>query len=170
VKRGGRIEVGEKQYTLEVSGAGQKSFTIRVPRPGRYVLLTEHTPQEFSLRLESGGRALIPVQERAYAAGHTHDDTVTSVGIELDGEVDPDKFNGWLGKLLREQGVDIFRSKGILNMKGDDKRFVFQGVHMLLDGNSDRPWGKARRVNQLCFIGRKLDRAALNAGFRSCLA
>ena len=71
---------------------------------------------------------------------------------------------------MREQGADIFRSKGILNMKGDDNRFVFQGVHMLLDGTSDKPWGKARRINQLCFIGRKLDRAALNAGFRACLA
>jgi G3E family GTPase len=88
----------------------------------------------------------------------------------MDGSVDRNKFNAWLSKLLREQGVDIFRSKGILNIKGDDKRFVFQGVHMLLDGDSDRPWGKGRRVNQLCFIGRKLDREALVSGFRACLA
>ena len=66
--------------------------------------------------------------------------------------------------------MDIFRSKGILNIKGDASRFLFQGVHMLLDGSSDRPWGKGKRTNQLCFIGRRLDRAALNAGFRACLA
>ncbi len=168
---GGRIEVGEKQYTLDLAGRGAKSFTIAVPRAGRYSIFTQHTPEEFALRVEDArGAPIEPVAAKHFAAGHTHDDTVTSVGIEMDGSVDRNKFNAWLGKLLREQGVDIFRSKGILNMKGDDQRFVFQGVHMLLDGDSDRPWGKGRRVNQLCFIGRKLDREALVSGFRACLA
>jgi G3E family GTPase len=171
VAPGGRIEVGEKQYTLDLAGRGIKSFTVGVPKPGRYAVFTQHTPEELTLRVEDvRGKRLEPVAAKAYAAGHTHDDTVTSVGIETEGTVDKNKFNAWLGKLLREQGVDIFRSKGILNIKGDDKRFVFQGVHMLLDGDSDRPWGKGRRVNQLCFIGRKLDRVALISGFRACLA
>jgi G3E family GTPase len=171
VAPGGNIEIGEQAYTLDLTGRGQKTFTIRVPARGRYALFTEHTPEEFALRLEDGdGTALRPAQAKHHAAGHTHDDTVTSVGIELEGEVDADRFNRWLGKLLRERGVDIFRSKGILNIKGDANRFVFQGVHMLLDGGSDRPWGKGKRLNQLCFIGRKLDRAALDAGFRACLA
>jgi G3E family GTPase len=149
-----------------------KVLDILEPKPGRYAIFTQHTAEELGLRLEEGaGQELTPTFARTFVAGHTHDDTVTSVGIELPGEVDQDKFNRWLGKLLREQGADIFRSKGILNIRGDDNRFVFQGVHMLLDGTSDRPWGKkSDRVNQLCFIGRKLDRAALNAGFRSCLA
>jgi len=168
---GGRIAPGEKQYTLELAGKGPKSFTIGVPEPGLYTLFIQHTPEEFALRIEDGrGKRLEPTSAKAFAAGHTHDDTVTSVGIETEGTVDRNKFNAWLGKLLREQGVDIFRSKGILNIKGDDKRFVFQGVHMLLDGDSDRPWGRGRRVNQLCFIGRKLDREALVSGFRACLA
>jgi G3E family GTPase len=171
VAPGGRIEVGEKQYTLDLAGRGIKSFTVGVPKPGRYAVFTQHTPEELTLRVEDvQGKRLEPVAAKAYAAGHTHDDTVTSVGIETEGTVDKNKFNAWLGKLLREQGVDIFRSKGILNIEGDDKRFVFQGVHMLLDGDSDRPWGKGRRVNQLCFIGRKLDRVALISGFRACLA
>ena len=61
--------------------------------------------------------------------------------------------------------------KGVLNIKGDDKRFVFQGVHMLFDGRPDRPWkpGEAR-ANKLIFIGRNLDRAELTSGFRKCLA
>ena len=73
-------------------------------------------------------------------------------------------------KLLQEQGTDIFRMKGILNIKGADNRFVFQGVHMLFDGREDRPWGTAPRTNDLVFIGRKLDREALTREFTQCLA
>ena len=68
-------------------------------------------------------------------------------------------------------GPDIFRMKGVLSIKGDDRRFVFQGVHMLFDGRPDRPWGKKEaRHNSLIFIGRKLDRGKLEAGFKACLA
>ena len=106
---------------------------------------------------------------RAWAAGHTHDDTVGSVGIRAEGTVDAPRFNAWLSALLRERGTDIFRSKGILNVAGMDGRFVFQGVHMLVDAREDRPWGDAPRTNDLVFIGRRLDRAALTEGFRACL-
>jgi G3E family GTPase len=103
-------------------------------------------------------------------AEHQHDLTVTSVGIEATGTVDGDRLNAWLGKLLREKGVDIFRSKGILAIDGLDERYVFQGVHMLLDGQADRPWRHDEpRTNKLVFIGRNLDRAELESGFRSCL-
>jgi G3E family GTPase len=104
-------------------------------------------------------------------AEHQHDLTVTSVGIEATGTVDGDRLNAWLGKLLREKGVDIFRSKGILAIDGLDERYVFQGVHMLLDGQADRPWRHDEpRTNKLVFIGRNLDRAELEASFRRCLA
>jgi hypothetical protein len=145
----GKIEIGEKQYTLDLAGRGAKSFTIRVPTPGRYAIFTQHTAEEFALRLEdTAGRRLRPVEVRDYAAGHTHDDTITSVGIELEGEVDEDKFNRWLGKLLREGGVDIFRSKGILNIKGDANRFVFQiaslsrGAPGSVCSSWQWPWGR----------------------------
>ncbi len=102
---------------------------------------------------------------------HQHDQSVTSVGIEADGELDTDRLNRWLRTLLSEQGTDIFRSKGILALAGSDRRYVFQGVHMLLDGSSGAPWAPGeRRRNRLVFIGRNLDRAALERGFRSCLA
>ncbi|MFV0258647.1 MAG: CobW family GTP-binding protein [Acidimicrobiales bacterium] len=103
-------------------------------------------------------------------AEHQHDLSVTSVGIHADGDVDPDRINAWLSGLLAEQGVDIFRSKGILSIAGWDERYVFQGVHMLLDGQADRPWldGELRH-NKLVFIGRNLDRAALEQSFRRCL-
>ena len=60
--------------------------------------------------------------------------------------------------------------KGVISVMGDKNRYVFQGVHMMFDGNADRPWGKEARTNKLVFIGRKLDRQALNDGFKACLA
>jgi G3E family GTPase len=103
-------------------------------------------------------------------AEHQHDQSVTSVGIEVAGDLDIERVNSWIGRLLREQGTDIFRSKGILSISGWPDRYVFQGVHMLLDGSADRPWRDDEpRVNKLVFIGRNLDRAALEEDFRSCL-
>jgi G3E family GTPase len=101
---------------------------------------------------------------------HHHAEDVTSVGIRAPGDLDEKKLSEWLGTLLRTKGQDIFRMKGVLAVKGREMRFVFQGVHMLMDGRPDRPWGKDPRQNTLIFIGRNLDRAELNEGFRSCLA
>jgi G3E family GTPase len=101
---------------------------------------------------------------------HQHDVTVTSVGIDLEGDVDGDRLNKWLGGLLRTRGADIFRSKGILAVAGSTQQYVFQGVHMLLIGESGREWrdGEVRR-NRLVFIGRHLDRDELEGGFADCL-
>lgn len=101
---------------------------------------------------------------------HEHDETVKSVVIDETGLLDGDKLDQWVGELLRNQGPDIFRMKGILNIQGEDNRIVFQGVHMLFDGKADRPWlPNETRKNELVFIGRNLDEAALKAGFRNCL-
>lgn len=102
---------------------------------------------------------------------HEHDETVTSVAIVEAGAIDGNKFSDWIGELLRTQGTNIFRTKGILNMAGENNRFVFQGVHMLFDGRQDRPW-KATETpkNELVFIGRDLDENQLKEGFRRCLA
>jgi G3E family GTPase len=104
-------------------------------------------------------------------AEHQHDLSVTSVGIEAEGDLDIEKLNRWLSRLLAEKGVDIFRSKGILSIRGWDQRYVFQGVHMLLDGRMDRAWrNDEHRVNKLVFIGRNLDRDDLERSFRACIA
>jgi G3E family GTPase len=101
---------------------------------------------------------------------HEHDESVYSVAIVESGAVDGDKLNDWLGELLRTQGTDIFRMKGILNIAGEERRFVFQGVHMLFDGRPDRPWKpEETRKNELVFIGRNLDETQLKKDFRSCL-
>ncbi|MFB2937056.1 GTP-binding protein [Aerosakkonemataceae cyanobacterium BLCC-F154] len=101
---------------------------------------------------------------------HEHDETVASVAIVESGELDEEKLNNWISNLLRTQGPDIFRMKGILNIAGEDQRFVFQGVHMIFEGKPDRKWKpNETRKNELVFIGRNLDEAKLKEDFRQCL-
>ncbi|MBD2354373.1 GTP-binding protein [Tolypothrix sp. FACHB-123] len=101
---------------------------------------------------------------------HEHDETVYSVALVEPGELDGQKLNAWMTELLRTQGTDIFRMKGILNIAGEDHRFVFQGVHMIFDGRPDRPWKPTEtRKNELVFIGRNLDEAKLKQDFQACL-
>jgi len=102
---------------------------------------------------------------------HEHNEDVTSISFETDLEIDPEKFNGWIGGLLATQGPDLLRTKGILNYRGDDRRFAFQAVHMVADGDFIGPWkqGEPRR-SRLVFIGRNLNRPQLRRGFEACAA
>ncbi len=101
---------------------------------------------------------------------HEHDESIYSVAIHEPGVVSGDKLNRWLYQLVQAKGTDIFRMKGILDVDAEDRRFVFQGVHMLLEGRPGRPWkpGESRK-NEMVFIGRNLDADQLKADFRSCL-
>jgi G3E family GTPase len=103
-------------------------------------------------------------------AAHDHDETVTSISIQEPGVVNGEQFNRWLYRLVQARGTDLFRMKGILDMDNANRRFVFQGVHMTLDGRPGRPWqvGEPRR-NELVFIGRYLDEVELRLGFSECL-
>ena len=101
---------------------------------------------------------------------HEHDESVYSVALVESGALDGEKLQQWMSKLLQTQGPDIFRMKGILNLAGEDHRFVFQGVHMLFEGTRDRLWKpEETRKNELVFIGRNLDEAKLREDFRACL-
>lgn len=103
-------------------------------------------------------------------SAHEHDDSVYSVAINEAGAIDTDKVNRWLYQLVQAHGPDLFRMKGILNAHDMERRFVFQGVHMTLDGRPGKPWkpDDARR-NELIFIGRNLDQMNLQAGFQACM-
>ncbi len=102
---------------------------------------------------------------------HEHNEEVYSVGISIPGDLDEQKLNAWLRDLLMHEGKDIFRMKGVLSIKDDPRRFVFQGIHMLFDGQADRPWTRGEeRDNKMIFIGRNLNRERLEEGFRKCLA
>ncbi len=100
---------------------------------------------------------------------HVHDSSISSVGIELAGDLDIEKLNKWLGKLLGEKGTDIFRSKGILSIDGNDERYCFHAVHMLFSGEFTSAWGKSERINKMVFIGRNLNRKELTDGFKKCI-
>lgn len=102
---------------------------------------------------------------------HEHDTSITSIAIREPGTVDSDKLNRWLYQLVQARGADIFRMKGIVDIDDAPRRFVFQGVHMTLDGRPGKPWKPDEtRCNELIFIGRNLDAATLHQEFRDCLA
>jgi G3E family GTPase len=152
------------RYAIDVSHPGA-DFRLKVSQAGAYALFCEHHPGEFGLRL-AGQK---PAVERRFASHH-HQDDISSIGISDPRPLDPAKLNQWLDYLLKTRGQDIFRMKGVLNVKGEDRRQVFHGVHMMFDAQPERPWGSGPRTNNLVFIGRGLDRAELEAGFESAVA
>ncbi len=102
---------------------------------------------------------------------HHHNEDVTSISLISDRPLDADKLFKWLQYITQSQGADILRLKGILDMKGEDQRFVVQGVHMLLEGDRQRHWKAGeKRQSRLVFIGRNLDRDLLESSFRACEA
>ena len=100
-----------------------------------------------------------------------HDDEVKSISLALDRPMDRRKIARWLTALCKNRGQDILRAKGIINVKDNNRRLVFQAVHMILEGDLQREWQAGeRRYSRLVFIGRNLDRAELKAGFEACVA
>ena len=104
--------------------------------------------------------------------GHDHaDQSIRGIALTLERPLDGSKVTAWLERTLQAQGPDILRAKGILDVKGEDRRMVFQAVHMILEGDLQRPWREGeRRWSRLVFIGRNLDKAALRTGFEACAA
>ena len=102
---------------------------------------------------------------------HYHDEDMQSISLKTDKPLDPDKFFPWVQDLVQKEGPNILRCKGILAFKGDDARFVFQGVHMILDGDHQRPWNEGeKRQSRIVFIGRNLPGKKITEGFESCIA
>uniref|UniRef100_A0A0D9W8Y7 CobW C-terminal domain-containing protein n=1 Tax=Leersia perrieri TaxID=77586 RepID=A0A0D9W8Y7_9ORYZ len=99
--------------------------------------------------------------------GHFHDSTVSSVSIVSEGVLDLDEVNDWLERLVEEKGEDLYRLKGVISVNESTGRFVFQGVHSMLEGCPAKPWEPdEKRINKLVFIGRNLDEAALRKAFK----
>jgi G3E family GTPase len=102
---------------------------------------------------------------------HYHDEDMQSVALSIEGDIDAEKFMPWLQDYVQREGASILRAKGILAFKDEPKRFVFQGVHMLLDGDLQRDWKpEEKRVSRLVFIGRNLKEDEITRGFMSCVA
>ncbi len=102
---------------------------------------------------------------------HFHDEDMKSLSLSTDKALDPEKFFPWIQNLVAQEGRNILRSKGILSFKDDPKRFAFQGVHMMLDGDHQRDWRDSeKRESRIVFIGRELPESLIRQGFEECVA
>jgi G3E family GTPase len=102
---------------------------------------------------------------------HYHDEDVQSIALKTEKPLSPDKFFPWIQDLVAKDGPAILRSKGILSFKDDPQRFVFQGVHMILDGDHQRDWkDDEKRESRIVFIGRDLPEEKIRQGFAACVA
>ncbi|MGE4481560.1 CobW family GTP-binding protein [Acidocella sp.] len=116
-------------------------------------------------------RVLANVPDFLEEDSHTHNEHLTSISLSTDKPVSSDKFNAWIGHILQTQGQNILRTKGILSYAGEEKRFAFQAVHMIADGDFLSPWKpEEKRTSRIVFIGRDLNRPQLRRGFESCAA
>ena len=164
-----------KTDLVEVEGLGRVEARIRRINPYTKIIRTEHCAanldEVLGLKAFSLDRVLeVEPDFLTSDHDHEHDDDVKSISLVADVPLDLDKFQTWFGQLLQTRGQDILRSKGILDFKGEDDRYVFQGVHMLMDGAPMGAWPKGSRQSRLVFIGRDLDTMGLEDGFAACRA
>ncbi|MFM0323591.1 CobW family GTP-binding protein [Caballeronia glebae] len=107
--------------------------------------------------------------ELVSAAQHTHG--IQCVSVQVRRPLERTRFLSWLAQLVAEQGQDLLRMKGIVDIAGSERRLVFHGVHMSIDTAFDRPWERDEtRDSRLVFIGRSLDGHALRESVRHCEA
>ena len=106
-----------------------------------------------------------------HAHDHVAEAGIRGVSLTLQRPLNGARVTRWLNDLLQEQGPDILRAKGILDVAGEDRRLVFQAVHMILEGDFQRDWrADEPRFSRMVFIGRNLDETKLREGFESCAA
>jgi G3E family GTPase len=163
IESGDHLTPAAQPWALAMQCMGGQ-WCIDIPTAGSYVLFCEHDPAEFGLQMPQA-----PAVTRAFASHH-HDQAISSIGISDPRPLDARKVNDWLSYLLQNRGEDLLRMKGVLNLRGETRRYVFHAVHMMFDGRPERDWGDAPRNSSVVFIGRNLDRAELEAGFESCIA
>mgnify|MGYP006247695841 FL=1 len=164
-----------KTDLVEVEGLGRVEDRIRRINPYTKIIRTEHCAanldEVLGLKAFSLDRVLeVEPDFLTSDHDHEHDDDVKSISLVADAPLDLDKFQTWFGQLLQTRGQDILRSKGILDFNGEDDRYVFQGVHMLMDGAPMGAWPEGSRQSRLVFIGRDLDTMGLEDGFAACRA
>ncbi len=148
---------------------------IRAINPTAVIHHADHSRVPVTAILDQGAFDLARVLERTpdflENTDHEHNDDINSMSFAVTQPIDGQRFNQWIGLLLQERGGDILRSKGILDFRGENRRYAFQAVHMMADGDFIGPWreGEARH-SRIVFIGRNLNRPQLRRGFESCVA
>jgi G3E family GTPase len=102
---------------------------------------------------------------------HEHEIDIQSVSLSSTQPLDANRVTAWLQGLLQQKGQDILRMKGILDVRNRNERLVFQAIHMVMEGDFQRPWKEGeKRYSRIVFIGRNLDEDELQRGFAGCVA
>jgi G3E family GTPase len=101
---------------------------------------------------------------------HKMDDKISSVSLSFPGHIDPDRLSLWLQLLLIQEGMNVFRAKGILNVEGSSEQYLFQSVYMMFEGRFDKPWGSNSPLNKMVFIGQDLNPQRLEESLKNFAA
>ncbi len=139
---------------LEMADLEKQIYQIN---PTAKVCKTTNAVIDLDQILNIGGFDLKNALETFDTHPHQADTTISSVALSFPGHVDPDRLNLWLQMLLIQEGMDVFRAKGILNVAGSPERYLFQSVYMMFEGRFDKPWGSDSPLNKMVFIGQDLD-------------
>ena len=164
-----KMDLVSEAELKEVEGA------IRAINPYAQVHKTTNSEIELAKIFDKGAfdlNRILQIEPEFLDGGHSHshDSAVKSVAFQSDKAVIMGRFEQWISEVLAEQGPNILRSKGVLNIRNSPRRFVFQAVHMIADSAPGNAWKDGeKKTSKLVFIGRNLDKAALQKGFEDCL-
>jgi len=145
---------------------------IRQINPTAKVCKTTNAVIDLDKILNIGGFDLNNTLETITFDTHQHEtgETISSVSLSFPGHVDPDRLNLWLQMLLIQEGMNVFRAKGILNVEGSSERYLFQSVYMMFEGRFDKPWGSNSPLNKMVFIGQNLNSQRLEESLKKFAA
>ncbi|MBT3922688.1 MAG: GTP-binding protein [Nitrospina sp.] len=137
--------------------------------PTAKIFITTNAIIDLDQILNIGGFDLKSALESFTFNTHQHeaDDAVSSVSLSFPGHVDPDRLNLWLQMLLIQEGMNVFRAKGILNVEGSSEQYLFQSVYMMFEGQFDKPWGSNSPLNKMVFIGQHLNSQRLEESLKN---
>jgi G3E family GTPase len=165
-----------KTDLVDAAGLASTESAVRRANPSARLLHGVRAAVALDTVMDRGsfdlGRLDMTVDNHDHDHDHgRHGQGIDCISIQLSRPLDRTRFLAWLRRLVTEQGQDLLRAKGILDLAGADRRFVFQGVHMMMDTELTRPWGAGEtRDSRLVFIGRHLDRDEMLQGLRHCEA
>ena len=144
---------------------------VRQINPTAKIFRTIHAEIDLNQVLGIGGFDIKNVLDENSFSSHHYEagENISSVSLTFTDSVDPDRLNHWLQMLFLTEGMNVFRGKGILNVKNSTNRYIFQSVYMMFEGRFDKPWGEEPPENKMVFIGQNLDAAKLEKSLKNAI-